>query len=71
MDGYSSMMILGEAIKNSDATSEGINKALSKIREIDTIRGKLVLDETGIASLPILIGKMKSDGTYDILKEVE
>ena len=71
MDGYSSVMILGEAIKNSDGSSEGINIALSKIKKIDTIRGNLILDEQGMGSLPIFIGRMKADGTYDILEERE
>ena len=69
--GYSSMMLLAEAIKNSDASSAGINEALNKISDFDTVLGKLRLYSDGSCSLPFMIGKMKSDGTYDILEERE
>ena len=70
-DGYASMMMLLEGIDNSDKSSNGINEALKSIKEIDTIRGYMTIDERGVSSLPIFIGKTKPDGTYDILETKE
>ena len=69
--GYSSMMLLAEAIKNSDASSAGINGALSKISNFDTVLGRLKLYPDGSCSLPYMIGKMHADGTYDVLETKE
>ncbi|MBE6446723.1 MAG: ABC transporter substrate-binding protein [Alphaproteobacteria bacterium] len=69
--GYSSMILLGEAIKNSDLSPSGINASLNKISSFDTVLGKLRLYSDGSCSLPFMIGKMKSDGTYDIMETKE
>ena len=69
--GYSSMMLLAEAIKNSDASSAGINKALNNISNFDTVLGRLKLYPDGSCSLPFMIGRMHADGTYDVLKMKE
>jgi len=66
-DGYASMAMLLEGISKSDKTPEGINNELKKITTIDTVRGRMDIDSNGVSSLPIFIGKLKADGTYDVL----
>ena len=46
--GYDGLMVLAEAIKNSDGTGAGIKDALYKIQNFDGLSGPISIDETGI-----------------------
>lgn len=46
--GYDGLMVLREAIKNSDFSGEGIKNALYKIQNFDGLSGHISIDETGI-----------------------
>ena len=46
--GYDSMMVLAEAMKNSDLTGVGIKNALYKIQNFPGLSGPISIDSTGI-----------------------
>ncbi len=46
--GYDGLMVLAEAMQNSDLTGKGIKDALYKIQSFDGLSGPITIDETGI-----------------------
>ena len=68
--GYDAMQMIIYAL-NSGTSNSDIHNGFKSLKEIDTFSGKLVVLPDGDCDLPLMIGLMKSNGTYDILKEVE
>lgn len=70
--GYSSMMLLAEAIKQAhDKNPVAINEALRTIRSFETLYGNLTLHTDGLSSLPVMIGKMNPDGSFQLMEIVK
>ena len=68
--GYDAMQMIIYAL-NSGTSNTDIHNGFKALKEIDTFSGKLIVLPDGDCDLPLMIGLMKSNGTYDIMENKE
>ena len=69
--GYSSMKLMGEAIKNAKTLDkEGIHEALDAIKKFETPFGTLTLNEDGSCDLTLILAETKGNGKYEVLEVI-
>ena len=66
---YEAMLILGDALQQTKMPV--LDYLKTQIIQKPTLFGPISFDQNGEITIPLVIKKMKSDGTYDILEERE
>lgn len=68
--GYDAMRMITKAM-GKGVSNQNIHNGFQSLNSIETFAGNLTVLPDGDCKLPLMIGKMKADGTYDILEERE